>query len=65
MTDANTDNLIENNKDIFYCKICDFSCSKKGNYDRHLLTSKHIKLENTYINTDANTDANKEKQLKM
>ena len=58
MTDANTDNLIENNKEIFYCKICDFSCSKKGNYDRHLLSSKHLKQENTYINTYANTDAN-------
>jgi hypothetical protein len=24
------------------CEICDFSCSKKGDWDRHILTSKHI-----------------------
>jgi len=60
MTDANTDNMIENNKEIFYCKICDFTCSKQSNYDIHIKTRKHLKLENTYINTDANTDANKE-----
>jgi len=26
----------------FNCDICDFKCSKKSNYDRHLLTSKHM-----------------------
>jgi hypothetical protein len=26
---------------IFSCEICDFSCSKQSNYDRHLLSSKH------------------------
>jgi hypothetical protein len=25
----------------FYCKICDYSCSKKYNLDRHFLTAKH------------------------
>ena len=26
---------------IFYCKNCDYSTSKKSNYDKHTLTSKH------------------------
>ena len=25
----------------FYCKLCDFSCRKQCDYDRHLLTRKH------------------------
>lgn len=25
----------------FHCEKCDFSCSKKSEYDRHLLTAKH------------------------
>ena len=29
------------NINIFHCKICDFKCSKKGDYNRHLLTRKH------------------------
>jgi len=31
-------------KDVqFCCTTCDFTCSKKSNYEAHLLTSKHIK----------------------
>ena len=26
----------------FYCEPCGFVCCKKSNYDKHLLTSKHI-----------------------
>ena len=28
------------------CKICDFICSKKSNYEMHLATSKHKQLTN-------------------
>ncbi len=39
---------------LFLCKICNFSCSKKGDYHRHLLTAKHqnriILNKNTSIN---------------
>ena len=28
----------------FYCKDCDFTCSKKSNWDKHLLTAKHKKM---------------------
>ena len=26
------------------CELCDFKCCKKGDYNRHVLTSKHKKL---------------------
>jgi hypothetical protein len=29
-----------NNK--FFCEVCDYSTSKKYNYEKHLSTSKHI-----------------------
>ncbi len=36
----------------FFCDKCDFKCSKKNNYDKHLTTLKHIKncsgLQNIY-----------------
>ena len=28
----------------FYCEKCDYSCCKKYNWDKHLLTSKHSKV---------------------
>ena len=28
----------------FMCKKCDFKCSKKGDYNRHLLTAKHNRI---------------------
>jgi len=28
----------------FICEKCDFKCSKKGDYNRHLLTAKHLNL---------------------
>lgn len=31
---------------IFRCEQCDFSCSKIGNYNRHLSTRKHIMITN-------------------
>lgn len=29
------------NAEKFYCEKCNFTCSKKSNYDQHLLTRKH------------------------
>ena len=29
------------NKQNFYCKICDYGCSKKSSYSKHLSTAKH------------------------
>tara|TARA_Y100000389_G_scaffold204645_1_gene258555 strand:- start:4993 stop:5958 length:966 start_codon:yes stop_codon:yes gene_type:complete len=33
---------------IYECKICDFVTLRKSHYDRHLLTAKHQKNENSY-----------------
>ena len=38
---------------IFICKNCDYNTSRKSQYDRHLLTSKH---QNTTNTTDLTTD---------
>ena len=35
----------------FICEKCNFECSKKQDYERHLLTRKHKILTNTYIKT--------------
>jgi hypothetical protein len=32
------------NAEIFGCEICNFKCSKKSNYNKHLLTAKHKKF---------------------
>jgi hypothetical protein len=37
----NTSKYIKNDSDLFVCENCDFICSKKGDYNRHLMTSKH------------------------
>ena len=36
--DTNTSNYIN----IFYCKLCDFKCIKKGDWNRHIVTEKHL-----------------------
>ena len=34
------------NATIFQCELCNFKCSKKSNYEAHLLTTKHINRTN-------------------
>ena len=34
----------ENNVDVFYCKKCNYSCSHRGNYNKHLLSKRHLAL---------------------
>ena len=31
----------------FVCELCNFKCSKKGDYNRHISTDKHKLLTNT------------------
>ena len=31
----------KNEQQNFYCKNCDYSCSRKYNWERHLITAKH------------------------
>jgi|UniRef100_A0A6C0IMD5 hypothetical protein len=42
MTNQITSNYIQK----LYCSVCNFKCSKKGDYNRHLLTAKHKILTN-------------------
>ena len=37
---------------IYNCTFCNYSCSKKGHYNSHLLTAKHIRMTNDDINDD-------------
>ena len=40
----------------FVCDVCDYSCSKKGDWNRHILRPKHIKLANM-IQQDTENDS--------
>jgi len=42
--DKKTRKSVKKTEDLFYCEKCDYKCSKKFNWDRHLLTPKHIKI---------------------
>jgi hypothetical protein len=44
-----TENM-QNMPGNFYCKSCDYKCSKVSLWDQHLLTSKHAKATQCYIN---------------
>ena len=47
------------NAEFFECKICNFKCSKKSNYHKHLLTAKHKKFtEFTEKFTEKNAEMN-------
>jgi hypothetical protein len=34
----------------FYCEFCNYKCSKKSEYDKHILTNKHKNLQNPTSN---------------
>jgi hypothetical protein len=38
------DNFTSKKHQNFECEICDFNCSKKGDWKRHTMTSKHKKM---------------------
>ena len=42
-------NFTSKNIKYFTCEICDFKCSKKGDYTRHLNTRKHVAATNGNI----------------
>jgi len=42
----NETNFEPKNAKSFFCEKCDFKCSKKSNYDKHLLTRKHEMKQN-------------------
>ena len=57
MTTKNTSKNIK----IFECKKCDYICSKKGDWNRHLLTRKHNKTTKT---TEITSNVIVEKNIK-
>jgi hypothetical protein len=40
----NTDTLNKNSGN-FICKLCDFECSKKSDWERHIVRAKHIRIQ--------------------
>ena len=53
-----TTKITSKNTQIFECKKCIFNCSKKGDYNRHLLTRKHQLATTTTEITSKNTSNN-------
>jgi hypothetical protein len=48
------------NAEIFNCLNCDFKCSKKSNYYKHILTRKHQNTDKILQNTDKKNAENAE-----
>jgi hypothetical protein len=48
-------NMTQKNSIKFECKICDFKCCNKNDYNRHNLTRKHTILTNTVIENEKNS----------
>ena len=41
-----SDKKAQKNAEEYYCKFCNFKCSKYSDYTRHLLTAKHKRMTN-------------------
>jgi len=52
----------KNEEQTFVCESCDYICSKKFNFERHLLSSKHLK--STVSNTLATKNEENEQEKK-
>ena len=37
---------VPKNAEKYFCEKCNFECSKKSNYDKHILTAKHLRVTN-------------------
>ena len=51
MADINSHKLAKH----IYCEYCDYKCSKRGDYNKHILTRKHINTYNGLTYTDKNS----------
>tara|TARA_B100000965_G_scaffold383121_1_gene382061 strand:+ start:413 stop:1327 length:915 start_codon:yes stop_codon:yes gene_type:complete len=60
----NSDQKVAKVAPKFYCEICDYGCSKKYNFDKHLLSLKHKKSENM-TNSDQNMINSDQKVAKV
>lgn len=50
---------------IYHCSCCDFKCSKKSNYDVHILTAKHLLRYNLAENDTKKIQFSMKKSKKM
>jgi hypothetical protein len=57
--------LSKNEQIIFTCELCDYKCYRKFNYDRHILSSKHIKSTNGNILATKNEQNEQNEQKKQ
>jgi len=56
-----TDNSVQNSSEKFICSYCDYNTCRKSQYDRHLMTAKHIKTYNLLTNTDNSASVSSKK----
>ncbi len=47
-----TDKLVAKEGTYYICKFCDYKCSKKYNFNKHILTNKHKILTNTDVKVE-------------
>jgi len=55
----NETHLVPESSDIFVCECCDYTTSRKSQFDRHLSTDKHKKRENETNETDLKQESSK------
>ena len=55
---TNDDAFTPKNADVFFCKKCDFKCSKNSDWKRHISTPKHRNDDKMITNDDAFTPKN-------
>jgi hypothetical protein len=63
LSNKNGAKLSKNEEITFVCEKCDYICSKKYNFDRHLLSTRHVK--STFINNLATENEQNEQKIKI
>ena len=59
------DNFTPKNANNYYCKTCDFQCSKQSDWSRHVLTLKHKNGDTMVTNGDNITQQNAKAGLQL
>ena len=47
--ERNTTKILKNSHNEFYCEICDYTCSRKGDFKKHINSKKHNTTNTTKI----------------
>ncbi len=55
---TNANKKTPKNAEIFECKLCDFKCCKQSDFNRHLLTRKHMNANKMLTNANDFTPKN-------